>query len=158
MAFKKGSAAGVGLRAYDLLGYDLRGCFAWLEGGRVPAWLWILVIWALLVWPAIGLRAFHYEEGRVVAVARGVLENSDGIVPHLFGLRDVERPELLAWVVAMLGALSGGINQWVVRAPTVLSLLAGCFMAFHLVRRHTGALAGAFAAVCFLVSPMMLQK
>jgi len=148
MAVETGAAAG----------RDLGGHFGWFERSRIPIWSWIVLIWALFVFPAISLRAYHYEEGYVVAVARGVIEDSNGIVPHFFGYRFVERPNLMAWTVAALGALSGGVNQWVARAPTVLSLLAGCFLVFHLVRRYAGALAALFGAMCFIVSPMMLQK
>lgn len=137
---------------------DLLAITTRLERSRVPMWFWILVLWALFVFPAISLRAFHYEEGYVVAVARGVIENADGLVPHLYGARFVDRPNLLGWIVALIGMAAGGVNQWVARAPAVLSLLAGCLLVFHLVRRYASALAALFAGLAFLVCPMMLQK
>lgn len=137
---------------------DLLGRFEAIERGPLPVWAWIVVVWALFVFPGIGLRSFYYEEGYIVAVARGALEDHQWVVPHLYGWRYPERPNLMALLVAGLGFLTGGINQWVARAPAVLCLLAGAFMVFHLVRRHAGALAALFGALCFLASPMMLQK
>ena len=130
----------------------------WFGRSRLPIWSWIVVAWALCVFPAISLRAYHYEEGYIVAVARGVLENSDGWVPHWYGFRFVERPNLMAWIVALIGAAAGGVNQWVTRAPAVLSILAGCFLIFHMVRRYASPLAALFAALAFLISPLMLPK
>lgn len=120
--------------------------------------LWLLAIWAAFVFPAIALRSFFFEEGYVVGVARAAIEDSNWLVPHLYGWRFVERPNLMAWIVAVAGMAFGGINQWIARAPTVLSLLGGCLMVFYLVRRHTGALAALFGALCVLVSPIILQK
>lgn len=128
------------------------------ERSRVPPWCWIVALWALFIFPAISLRAYHYEEGYTVAVARGVIENFDGLVPHVYGFRFVDRPNLMGWIVAALGMAAGTVNQWVARAPAVLSLLTGCFLVFHLVRRYASALAALFAALAFLVSPMVLQK
>jgi hypothetical protein len=30
---------------------------------RLPAWGWMILIWALLIFPPITLRGLHYEEG-----------------------------------------------------------------------------------------------
>jgi 4-amino-4-deoxy-L-arabinose transferase-like glycosyltransferase len=130
----------------------------WFERSAVPACCWIVALWALFVFPAISLRAYHYEEGYIVSVARGVIENGDGLVPHWYGLRYVERPNLMAWIVALFGMAAGGVNQWIARAPAVLSLLASCLLVHGLTRRYASSLAALFAALAVLVSPMILQK
>ena len=129
-----------------------------LERSRLAGWLWVLGCWALLIGPTLALRGTHYEEGTVIALARGAAEGGYWLVPHEYGFRFVERPVLLSWIIGALGSLAGSIGPVVARLPTVLSLLAGAGMVFWLVRRHANTAAAVFAAVCALVSPMMLQK
>ena len=133
--------------------------FEWREQARIPAWAWIVLLWAMFVFPAISLRSFHYEEGNIVGIARSAIEDHRWLEPHLYGLRNVERPSLMSWIIAVLGILAGGnVNQWVARAPAVLSLLSGCLLVFFLVRRYVSELAALFATLCFIASPMVLQK
>ena len=44
------------------------------------------------------------------------------------------------------------------RLPAIFSLLGCCLLIFSLLRRYVSALAALFAAVCFIVSPMVLQR
>lgn len=120
--------------------------------------MWVVLLWALFVFPAISLRAFHYEEGTTAVLARGAFEDGFWLAHHYFGLRMVERPTLLAWVVGALGFLTGGIGQWTVRIVPVLTLLGGGLMIFFFVQRRATALAALFAAACYFTSPMILQK
>ena len=77
--------------------------FELIEQTPAPIWAWILVIFVIFVFPGIGIRAFHYEEGYVAAVARGAIEDGYWLTPHIYGARYVERPHLMAWTVAVLG-------------------------------------------------------
>ena len=125
--------------------------FVSIERLRIPAWVWILLIWFLLTVPAISLRGYHYEEGTVIALARGALEDGHWLVPSHYGLRFVERPVLLSWLVAGLGEIFG-INRWTVRIPTVMSLLAAGGLVFWLVRQRASVLAALFGlAIGYLV-------
>src|SRR3954451_817412 len=138
--------------------WTLLATFERFDRSRVPAWAWITLLWALFVFPAISLRSFHFEEGYMIGVARNGMENSVWLDPHLYGWRFNERPQLMGWTVGILGLLSGGINQYVARAPHVLSLLGSCLLIFWLVRRYASPLAGLFAAICFITCPMILVK
>jgi 4-amino-4-deoxy-L-arabinose transferase-like glycosyltransferase len=139
-------------------GPDWTGRFDSLTGRFRPAWLAVVLLWFLLVVPAIFLRGYHYEEGTVIGLARGALEDGYWLVPHQFGLRFPERPALMSFVIAVLGWIFGGIGPVVARLPPVLSLLAGGLMVFSLVRQRAGAVAALFGALCFLISPALLQK
>jgi 4-amino-4-deoxy-L-arabinose transferase-like glycosyltransferase len=123
-----------------------------------PAWLIILLLWFALVVPAIVLRGYHYEEGTVVALARGAIEDGQWLVPHQYGLPFPERPVLMSWVTAILGLIFGGIEPWIARLPPVLSLLGGGGLVYFLVRQRESAAAALFGAICFLISPALLQK
>ena len=120
--------------------------------------LWVMLLWFVLVVPAIGLRGAHYEEGTTIGIARGAFEDGHWLAPFLYGERFVERPVLVSWLLGGIGAMVGCLPVWVARLPAVLSLLAGASLIFWLVRRSASPRASLFASVCFLISPMVLQK
>jgi 4-amino-4-deoxy-L-arabinose transferase-like glycosyltransferase len=132
--------------------------FLRLQASPVPGWLWIVLLWALAVFPAISLRSAHLEEGTVIALARGAAEDGWWLSPHNYGLRFVERPVLLSWIVAALGLLTGSITLWHLRIPHVLCLLAGALLVWRLVRSQASKAAALFAALCFFGCPMIAQK
>lgn len=138
--------------------WDVLAQFERLERSRLPLWIWIVLLWAAIVVPAIAIRGFYWEEGTVVGLARGMVEDSHWLAPHLYGMRFVERPVLMSVLVAGLGLMTGSLSEWVTRIPTVLSLLGGALLLFGFVRRYTRPLAALFAAVCFLASPIIVQK
>jgi 4-amino-4-deoxy-L-arabinose transferase-like glycosyltransferase len=108
--------------------------------------------------PPISIRGIHYEEDTVVALARGAAGEGHWLVPYFYGMRLVERPVLMSWLIAGLATIFGEMNQWIIRIPTVLSLLLGGVLVARLVRAHASALAALFAAFCFFLCPSILQK
>ena len=122
-----------------------------------PVWL-IVLLWLVLTIPGIFIRGAHYEEGRTAGFARGAFEDGHWVSPHLYGLRLVERPELISWFLAVVGSIIHRLDLWWVRLPAVLSILCGALLIHNFVRRYASAPAALFAATSFLVSPMMLQK
>ena len=68
----------------------------WLTRSRLSPYAWILILWALLVVPAIFLVGAHYEEGTTIGLARGAFEDGHWLVPHLYGYRLAERPVLVS--------------------------------------------------------------
>ncbi len=122
------------------------------------AWLWILTFWALMAFPAVWLRAVHLEEGTVLGLARGAVEEGHWLAPFRYGVRFVERPVLLSWIVAALGEVSGGVTVLTARIPHVLFLLAGAWLVYDLVKAAAGKAAGLFGALCWFASPMVAQK
>jgi 4-amino-4-deoxy-L-arabinose transferase-like glycosyltransferase len=122
-----------------------------------PYW-WVVILCALFLLPAMFIRGAHYEEGTAIALARSIFE--DGLWPEIYryGERFVERPQALSWLLGAIGSLAGGMPVWLARIPTALSLLGGASLVCWLVRQYASAVAALFAAVCFIASPMMLQK
>jgi 4-amino-4-deoxy-L-arabinose transferase-like glycosyltransferase len=123
-----------------------------------PVWLVIVTLWLLLILPPIFLRAYHYEEGTVIALARGAFEDQHWLVPYEYGLRFPERPVLMSWLLAGLGWLFGTITPVIARTPSVVSLLATAMLVFHLARQRASATGALFGAVCFLICPALLQR
>ena len=125
---------------------------------RVPSFPWLVLLWFLMVTPLVFLRDAHYEEGTVIALARGCFEDGHWLVPHRYGVRFAERPGLVSWLLGGMGWAAGALPLWLARVPMVLALLAGTGLVYRFTRRYAGAGAGLFAGVSFLVSPMILQK
>src|ERR1700710_2706460 len=96
-----------------------------LRAMQVPGWAWVVLLWAVFAFPAVALRGTHFEEGTVIGLARGAVEDGHWLAPYLYGDRFVERPVLLSWIAAAIGALSGGVTVWSARIPHLLFLLAG---------------------------------
>ena len=122
------------------------------------ALLWIVAFWALMAIPAVMLRAVHMEEGTVLGLARGAVEDGHWLAPFRYGVRFVERPVLLSWIAAALGEVTGGVTVLTVRIPHLLFLLAGAWLVYDLVKATAGKAAGLFGALCWFASPMVAQK
>lgn len=129
-----------------------------IRGAGIPGWVWVVLLWALMAFPAASLRGTHYEEGTVIGLARGALEDGHWLAPYLYGGRFIERPVLLSWIAAALGGVSGGVGVWSARLPHLLFLLAGGLMVFNLVLPHTRKAPAVFGALCWFASPMVAQK
>ncbi|MBR1210750.1 glycosyltransferase family 39 protein [Bradyrhizobium sp. JYMT SZCCT0180] len=129
-----------------------------VRGADIPGWVWVVLLWALMAFPAVSLRGTHFEEGTVIGLARGAVEDGQWLSPHLYGFRYVERPVLLSWIAAAIGKLSGGVSVWSARIPHLLFLLAGGLMVFHLVLPHTRKAPAVFGALCWFACPMVSQK
>jgi 4-amino-4-deoxy-L-arabinose transferase-like glycosyltransferase len=128
------------------------------EAGIRPALL-IAAIVFLMTFPLIVIRAYHFEEGLTVGIAKAVLEGrGPWYVPSLFGYRWIERPVLLSWLIAVISFPFAEVHQVVARIPVVLSLYAGALLIYGLVRDTASRTASLFAALCFLFSPIILNK
>jgi 4-amino-4-deoxy-L-arabinose transferase-like glycosyltransferase len=131
---------------------------AWVRSSEIPGWVWVVLLWVVMAFPAVSLRGTHYEEGTVIGLARGALEDGHWLSPHLYGERFVERPVLLSWIGAALGKLTGGVSIWSVRVPHLLFLLAGGLMIYNLVRPLTRRAPAVYGALCWFACPMIAQK
>lgn len=119
---------------------------------------WILLLCFLFIFPAITLRGAHYEEGTLISIARGVFEDGHWLTPYRYGERFVERPALLAWVLGLVGFLTGSVPDWLARIPIAMALIGGCGLVYCQVRKYASAGAGLFGVLCLMASPLMQQK
>lgn len=129
-----------------------------MSQSKIRGPVWVSLLWFLLIFPGIFIRGSHHDEGFTIGLARGAFEDGHWLSPHLYGLRFVERPVLVSWMIGGLGLLFGRVDLWMGRLPAVLSLLGGALLIYSIVRRYTDKRGALFGAVCFLVSPMMLHR
>lgn len=156
-----GSAPGTSvLRAYRKLADRIRIERVMLRLSRLsaPDAVLVAVLVLLAVAPLLVIRGYHYEEGLTVAFAKDAMHGDRWYDPTLYGFRFVERPVLQSWLIAILGLPLGTVNQFIARLPTVIAVLTGALLVLHLLRGRISRTAQLFAALCFVFSPMVLQK
>jgi 4-amino-4-deoxy-L-arabinose transferase-like glycosyltransferase len=124
--------------------------------GAVP--ILIVVFWACAVLPNLSLRAFIYEEGTNAEIARDILARGDLLQPYVYGLRWHEKPSLFSWLIAGFAKLTGGVNEWSARLPSLLSVLITALLVQAVTRRYAGPSASLFAALALIFCPLLLQK
>jgi len=130
----------------------------WLRRSRIQPYWWVLILCALFLLPAILIRGAHYEEGTAVALARSIFEDGTWPDAYRYGARFVQRPQGISWLLGAIGLFTGEMPIWLARLPTALALISGASLIYWLVRQHASAAAALIGAVCFIASPMMLQK
>lgn len=118
----------------------------------------IILVWALLALPNLQVRSFIWEEGTNADIARDVLTNGRFLEPVIYGTRWAEKPSLLPWLIAAVAALTGRVDEWSARLPSMLAVLGTTLLVHALARRYTSRTASLFAAAAFLLSPLILQK
>lgn len=124
--------------------------------GAVP--ILIVVFWACAVLPNLSLRAFIYEEGTNAEIARDILARGDLLQPYVYGLRWHEKPSLFSWLIAGFAKLTGGVNEWSARLPSLLSVLITALLVQAVTRRYAGPSASLFAALALIFCPLLVQK
>lgn len=119
----------------------------------------IVIAWAALSVPLVFCRGFNADDGVAVTLARGAVEDGHWLVPHMFGLRFVERPALLSWVIAALSLPFGEVSEITAHVPIVLSLLFGCLLIYALLRKVGATIAASLTGVAlFLACPLVIRS
>jgi 4-amino-4-deoxy-L-arabinose transferase-like glycosyltransferase len=118
----------------------------------------IAVACAALTVPQLLFRGFSADEAAAISVARSLLADGVWRLPHAFGLRSVEDPSLLPWIIAAISAPFGGVNAFTARLPIALFLLLGCVLIYRLLRMMAaGVPASLFGVAVFLVCPLVIR-
>jgi len=118
----------------------------------------IILFWACAVFPNLTLRSFIWEEGTNAEIARDVLAHGHFFQPYIYGVRWHDKPSLPGWLIAGFAILTGGVNEWSARLPSMLSVLITALLVQNVTRRYTGLNASLFAALSFLFCPLLLKK
>ena len=101
-------------------------------------WLYLIVI--LLLFPALlinlGLLSFIDDEGIRSLVALEMKLSGNLVTPTLHGLFYYNKPPLYNWILLLFFELTGIINEFTARFPTVLALMGYAGTIFYFFRRH----------------------
>jgi 4-amino-4-deoxy-L-arabinose transferase-like glycosyltransferase len=131
--------------------------FSSLDKSRWPI-LWVIGLFLVQAVPATIIRAANLEEGRIIAMARGAMDDGHWLTPFIYGGRFAERPVLLSWISALFGEATGGVTLWSLRVPHLCFFLAGALLIYSLLRSVTGKSAAIFGALCWISMPVVAPK
>lgn len=131
--------------------------FSRLDQSRWPI-LWVLGLFLVQAVPATIIRASNLEEGRIIAIARGAMEDGHWLTPFVYGERFAERPVLLSWIAALVGEVTGGVTLWSLRIPHLCVFLAGALLIYEFLRSSTGKSAAIFGVLCWISMPVVAPK
>jgi len=115
----------------------------WLLGAAA-LFLFGLNIWGYDLWPP--------DEPRFAEVAREMMESGDYLTPRVNGLPYEEKPPLLFWMIALVSAPIGEVNEWTARIPSVLSGLAVVLFTYALANSLFGAHVAIWSAIVLMTS------
>ncbi len=101
----------------------------------------------LLLW-AVGDRGLWAAEGRWAEINREMFLTGDFFHPTINGDPYFDKPLLTYWLISLVSAFSGTLNEWTVRIPGALAGLGAVWATMRLGRRlwsrRTGLIGGWF--------------
>jgi len=118
----------------------------------------ICLLWMVLALPSVSTRSFIWEEGTNAEIARSVFNRGEFLVPYIYGQRWAVKPSLLPWLIAGMAEVTGQVNEWSARLPSMLAALLVTLLTFRFGVRYLSLSAALFAAISLLCSPVVLQK
>ena len=108
-----------------------------------------MVFWAaafLLFFWALGDRGLWTSEGRWAEITRDMFLTRDFFHPAINGESYFDKPLLTYWLVALVSAVTGRLNEWTLRLPSAISGLLALWATTYLGRklwsREVGRTAG----------------
>lgn len=116
---------------------------------RHPALL-VALLASLMFLPWLGLPLFNTKgEPREAIVAVSMLQSGDWVLPVSFGGDIPYKPPFLAWCIALLSWIAGGVSEYTSRLPSALAAIALAVATQRWVRRG-GASAAASVVTAML--------
>jgi len=103
--------------------------------------------------PGLGLTAFWSpSEGRVVEIAREMIETGDYVLPRINGRLALTKPPLVHWITCF-GFEHFGYTETVARFPCALLGVLAAVGVFMIGRKFFGTAGAAFAGVALALAP-----
>jgi 4-amino-4-deoxy-L-arabinose transferase-like glycosyltransferase len=115
--------------------------------GRWPVFLPLLLAAILYLGTTTGRAVIDYDEGYYAQAAKNMAESGDWVTPYANGVRFLEKPPLLYWITAASFKLFG-INEFALRLPTALAVIALVWIIMQMARRAAGENSGLIAGLC----------
>ena len=96
---------------------------------------------------ATGRAVIDYDEGYYAQAAKHMVENGDWVTPYANGVRFLEKPPLLYWLTAASFSVFG-INEFALRLPTALAVIALVWIVMRMARRAFNERGALIAGLC----------
>ena len=128
----------------------------------------VLLVWAAVYLPSLGLFEIRGEEGRRILPGIAMLESGNFLVPQVGGEDYFRKPPLINWAVAASFKIFHARNEWTARIPSVLAILIVAIVFVTVARGALGpngpaglanhGLGSLVAALVWLTNIALLQK
>jgi len=125
---------------------------------RRTAFAIVLVLWAAICLPGLGVQEFQGEEPTRVLPALRMLQKGDWILPHIGGEPYNKKPPLINWLVAASVAVTGSEAEWAARLPSAVLMLAFLAAVIWLPAPWMDPRARLIVAVVFLTNLVLIEK
>jgi 4-amino-4-deoxy-L-arabinose transferase-like glycosyltransferase len=120
--------------------------------------LLLIALWAGIYLPALGSRELQGEEARRVLPGRTMLQTGEWIVPRSGGRVYNRKPPLVNWMSAAAMKLTGSMDEWTVRVPSTLMMLALVLCVYGCLRGWLGNDGALLAALITLTNIGFVEK
>jgi len=91
---------------------------------RLAAFAIVIALWAAIYLPGLGSVEIKGEEIRRIMPGVNMLQSGNWIVPEFNGIPYLRKPPLVNWAIALSIKSLGVRNEWSVRLPSALAMLA----------------------------------
>jgi len=121
---------------------------------KAAKWAGVLLLSAaffLLFW-GLGGRGLWGSEGRWAEITREMFLSGDFFHPTIGGKPYFDKPLLTYWLIAAFSAITGTLNEWVVRLPSAFAGVVAVWATVLLGRRLWSARVGNIAGWLLLTS------
>ena len=120
--------------------------------------LLLTAFWSAVYLPALGKRELQGEEARRILPGRTMLQTGEWMVPRSGGEIYNRKPPLVNWVSAASISLSGRMDEWTVRFPATLMMLALALGMFGFLRGWLGNEQAMLATLICLTTIGCIEK
>jgi 4-amino-4-deoxy-L-arabinose transferase-like glycosyltransferase len=137
----------------DLIGNKVIG---FVGKGRLGGVLFFVAVFFLLFW-ALGARSLWGSEGRWAEITREMFTTGDFFHPTIGGEPYFEKPLLTYWAIAVFSAITGRLDEFILRLPSALAALVALACTVYLGRRLWSRQVGWLAGGLMLTSYGLLM-
>ena len=125
---------------------------------RLAACAIVIALWAAIYLPGLGSIEIKGEEIRRIMPGVNMLRTGNWIVPQFNGQPYLRKPPLVNWAIALSVKCFGVRNEWTVRLPSVLAMLAMALVMLETCGPWLGTNATLAAVLIVLTSAGLVEK
>lgn len=118
----------------------------------------VCIVWAAVYLPGLGTRELKGEEARRVLPGRTMLQTGDWIIPRSAGQIYNRKPPGINWATAAAIKVTGRMDEWTVRMPSALAMLALAVAVLVAMRDLLGREGSLLAALMVLTAIGNIDK
>lgn len=118
----------------------------------------VVLAWAAIYLPGLGSHELKGEEARRVLPGRTMMQTGDWIVPRSAGKIYNRKPPGINWATAAAIKITGRMDEWTVRLPSVLGILVLALVIAAAMRDFLGKDGALLAALITLTNIGFIEK